>query len=325
MHLPKILTSSVIRSSQQGESHGGVYLVDFESSNVKQVLDWDDPDIDWDGRGKDRGLRGIAFYNDQIILAASNEIFFYDKNFKQICSYTNKYLNHCHEICINGDMLYLTSTGFDSILEFDLKNKKFIKGFEIRYPGKVLSVRKFLAKFFGVQLFDPFIKVFDPNGHSGPKEFDQIHINNVGFFDGYITLSGRRINKIYGIENERLVSLGNVPLGTHNASLINRELIIFNDTSNDKISLIKKSGKNVQNFEIPLYDQSDLTMNHFPEDYARQGFGRGLSTYGEYLFCGSSPATLSLYEISTGKMIKSINITMDVRNSIHGLEVWPYD
>jgi len=32
-------------------------------------------DIDWVGRGADRGLRGIVFYDGNIYIAASDEIF----------------------------------------------------------------------------------------------------------------------------------------------------------------------------------------------------------------------------------------------------------
>ncbi len=36
----KLVTTSVVRGSRQGESHGGVYLVDVEHQTVRQTLDW---------------------------------------------------------------------------------------------------------------------------------------------------------------------------------------------------------------------------------------------------------------------------------------------
>ncbi|MBT4522633.1 MAG: hypothetical protein HOC23_21760, partial [Halieaceae bacterium] len=57
----------------------------------------------------------------------------------------------------------------------------------------------------------------------------------------------------------------------------------------------------------------------------RQGFGRGLCTYTDrFVVGGSSPSTVSLYDIQSGQEVASVNITMDIRNAIHGLEVWPY-
>jgi hypothetical protein len=46
---------------------------------------------------------------------------------------------------------------------------------------------------------------------------------------------------------------------------------------------------------------------------------------GEGLIAGgSSPATVSVYDLNNSKTLKTINLTMDVRNTIHGLEVWPF-
>ena len=59
--LPKFVATSVVRGSQQGESHGGIFTIDFESREVTQHVDWNTGEIDFEGRGADRGLRGIEF------------------------------------------------------------------------------------------------------------------------------------------------------------------------------------------------------------------------------------------------------------------------
>jgi hypothetical protein len=60
--IPPLIATSVVRGSEQGQSHGGVYLIDPSAQAVHQVLDWNTADIDWTGRGWDRGLRGVAFF-----------------------------------------------------------------------------------------------------------------------------------------------------------------------------------------------------------------------------------------------------------------------
>ena len=94
----KLITTSVVRGSHQGESHGGVYLIDLERREVRQTLDWNKADIDWQGRGWDRGLRGIAFDGETVYIAASDELFAYTPDFKPLGSWRNPYLKHCHEI-----------------------------------------------------------------------------------------------------------------------------------------------------------------------------------------------------------------------------------
>ncbi len=98
----KLLTTSVVRGSQQGQSHGGVYLVDLEAQSVLQTLDWNKADIDWQGRGWDRGLRGIAFDGDQIYIAASDELFAFSPDFRRIASWRNRYLKHCHSTLVTA-------------------------------------------------------------------------------------------------------------------------------------------------------------------------------------------------------------------------------
>jgi len=125
----KLITTSVVRGSQQGESHGGLYLIDLQTEQIDQLLDWNTGNIDWTGRGADRGLRGIAFHNERVYVAASDELFAYSKNFKLLGSWRNPYLKHCHEIAVFGHTLFLTSTGFDSILGFNLKHGSLRLGY----------------------------------------------------------------------------------------------------------------------------------------------------------------------------------------------------
>ena len=88
--LPKLIATSVVRGSQQGESHGGIYTVDFEQQSGELRVDWNTSDIDFEGRGADRGLRGIAFDGDDIYVAASDELFCYDRNFQVKKSFKNQ-------------------------------------------------------------------------------------------------------------------------------------------------------------------------------------------------------------------------------------------
>jgi hypothetical protein len=158
--LPRVIATSVVRSAHQGESHGGVYLIDLNSGQYDQVIDWNDDSINWEGRGGDRGLRGIAFHN--------------------------------------------------------------------------------------------------------------------------------------------------------------------NDTGSNRLVIADRKNRIKQSFDVPKNEPSTLSNAHLPNDHARQGFARGLCLYGDdVVIGGSSPSTVSAYSLATGRRISSINISKDIRNCIHGLEVWP--
>ena len=86
-------------------------------------------DIDWQGRGWDRGLRGIAFDGETVYIAASDELFAYTPDFRPLGSWRNPLSQALStRSSATSARLFLTSTGFDSILGFDLDRQEFNPG-----------------------------------------------------------------------------------------------------------------------------------------------------------------------------------------------------
>jgi hypothetical protein len=313
--LPTIITTSVVRSARQGESHGGVYLVHLHSGNFEQVIDWNDPSISWEGRGGDRGLRGIAFHHDKVYIAASDEIFVYNRSFELLESFRNKYLKHCHEICMAGNTLYLTSTELNSILHFDLVKKRFTRGYTIAY-------RRGKSAFFHRTRTQMQAIVFDPNrddAFASTLPRNDLHINNISAHERGITISGTRIDALLILNDGVLREYAPLPIGTHNASLY-RDGIIYNDTRNDRVVIADIENRIERQFPVPKFPDLPKSTS---DDYARQSFGRGLCTFGDnYIIAGSSPSTVSVYEMGSGERVQMVNLSKDIRNCIHGLELW---
>lgn len=309
LKLPKLIASSVVRGSQQGESHGGVFIVDFATRESTQVLDLNTGDISWEGRGADRGLRGIAFDDDDIYVAASDELFCYSRKFELQHSSRNRYLKHCHEICKMGRTLFLTSTGYDSVLAYDLDQHVFTWGFHLQ---------KLQGEWTGF--------AFDPTEGYGPRAVNEQHINMVHVNKQGIFLSGLRTRALLHINRHNAVTeFCGLPQGTHNAQPF-RTGVIFNDTASDHVRYESRD-QTSRAFKIKSYDPQDIAFTGVDDSKtARQGFGRGLCIYQEKILVGgSSPSTLSLYDLESNTTIGSVNLTLDIRNAIHGLEVWPYD
>jgi hypothetical protein len=315
--LPQVLATSVVRSTKQGESHGGVYLVDLATGDRELLQDWDDPAINWEGRGADRGLRGIAFNDELILLAASDELFIYDRWFNIVDSYRNAYLKHCHEIYRDNETLWLTSTGFDCVLGFDLGEGRFSVAFQLMatYPNRLARVRRFPAY---------SIRVFDPNRSDGPRLGDSIHLNTVWMHEGALLTSGTELPHILAIVESQVSTFARVPRGTHNARPF-KDGILANHTATNRIAFLNRRGRVRKSFPITVYPEWELIHASLPMDHARQAFGRGLCTWNDRVVIGgSSPATVSAFDFDSGEVLARVNVTMDVRNAIHGLEVWPF-
>ena len=308
IQLPKLILTSVVRGSQQGESHGGIYTVDFEHQQGEQHVDWNTSDIDFEGRGADRGLRGIAFDGDEIYIVASDELFCYDQAFTIQNSYKNYYLKHAHEIFRMERRLLLTSTGFDSLLSFNLDTKEFDWGFQLR---------KEYDQWTG--------HTFDPQTNLGPRLVNDFHVNMVHVDDRGIFLSGLHTDGLLFLTSSNEVKIVcELPAYTHNPRLW-KDGVLFNDTASDCVRYVPREGQE-QAYKIITYEEKDIQFSGIDDsNIARQGFGRGLCTIGNrFVAGGSSPSTVTLYDFEAAMVVGSVNLTMDIRNAIHGLEVWPY-
>ena len=324
MALPTVLMTDVIRSSQQGDSHGGAYLIDLESGAHERVLDWNEVGIDWEGRGMGRGLRGIAFVGEEIYIAASDELFVFDREFTIQRSFKCPFLHHCHEISYDGERwIWVTSTSFDSILRFDTREGRFDGAWYIgiaerRIRGRV--ERKLLSK------------GYDPTGGMGPAKRDTLHINQVFCRGGSVYFSALRMDAMWTLGADGAVEVfAKVPVGTHNCQPIGGgggggDRIAMNATKDDCAMVTDRNGRVVTKMEYPLYDESAMTNTDLGEDYARQGFGRGLCVSARVgvVIAGSSPGTVSAFAVGSGERLRSVNVSMDIRNAPHGLEVWPF-
>jgi len=305
--LPKLIATSVVRGSRKGQSHGGVYLIDFEAQRVEQKIDWNTGDIDFTGRGWDRGLRGIEFTDDAVWIAASDELFCYTPEFELIDSYRNEYLRHCHEICRRDHLLFLTSTGFDSILVFDLLQKDFTWGLYLSKNGNEWVAQR-----------------FDPRSRGGPAFVNSYHLNMVRVDADGVSFSGLNTQALLALSADMTVSeICNLPRGCHNAMPFN-EGILLNDTGSDVVRYVSRSGGGVA-VPVPTFSTEELEFQGVDDSrIARQGFGRGLCVINERLVAaGSSPSTIAIIDLVEGKRLSAVNLTMDIRNAIHGLECWP--
>ncbi|GJM18285.1 MAG: hypothetical protein DHS20C14_04980 [Phycisphaeraceae bacterium] len=317
MPLPTVLMTDVIRSTKQGDSHGGAYLVDLEQRSFDKVLDWNTMDIDWEGRGSGRGLRGIAFHGDEIYIAASDELCVFDRSFNLLRTHQNQYLRHIHEGFLEGDRLFLISTSYNAVLEFDIAKGAFVSGFWLDAEAKAQGPD-------GKKTATITPHTFDPNAPGGPERGDQMHLNMVWRHNGHTLVSGLRTPVQLAFDGTTLTPTARLPWFTHNCRPFGNGTL-YHATKDDAVVVSTRDGRVARRYELPRYDEAKLEHADVPDDYARQAFGRGLCVSDDGLIiAGSSPSTVTAYDPKTCQPLASVNVTMDVRNCPHGLEIWPY-
>lgn len=301
-----LVATSVVRGSPEGASHGAVHLIDLDRGRAAQLIDWKAGGVDWLAPGGGRGLRGVAFDGERVFIAASGQLLVFTPDFEWLQSYRSPYLGQAHEMAIFDRRLYLTSTGFDSVLGFDLDANRFDWGLHIA-GGE--------AAWQGTP--------FDPQGVLGPPPANALQLNSIYCDARGMFISGARTLGMLYFDARRIVRVVTLPQGVHNARPW-RDGVLFHDTAAGVVRLLTPASNRV--FQVPQYPAGLLTgADAGDARIARQGFARGLCVVDERVFAsGSSPATITLHDPDTMKTTLSINLSMDIRHTIHTLAVWPY-
>ena len=306
--LPRLVATSVVRGTHRDKSEGGVFVVDFEERTVDQLFDWNSGDMDFEGASGDRGLRGIAVSDEDVLIAGSDVLFRCDPGFTIKTFSRNRYLDDCHEICRYEEKVFLTSPGFDSLLAFDLGTREYVWGYHlIRQHGRWTG------------------HTFDPRSNMGPVPVNDYHINMVHVDGTGIYFSGLRTEALLHLGNEMDVSVVcSLPGEVHNARPF-REGVLLNDTDSDCVRYAGRDGASLA-FKTASFAEAEIEFTA-KEDTGdlRQGFARGLCAVGDrFVAAGSSPSTISLYDFQSRQRVASVNLSMDIRNAIHGLAPWPF-
>ena len=306
--MARVVVTSVIRGSNQGESHGGIYIVDLNKEQTYQAVDWTDRDIDWQGHGGERGLRGVAVHDNRVYVVTSDELLVYSPDFRLLVSYRNKFMKDCHGIFIHEKHLFITSTAYDSIIAFNLETKIFENAFQIQTDGQNLRLQP-----------------YSPNKSDGPLPMSKLEINTVHCETGGMYISGAETKALMMYNGKRLGVSTTLPQGAQNARPW-RDGIVFIDSQKNVLRYASRTGEGDCALGLPKYPTSQLLNIEAEESgIARQSFGRGLCTLDDKLVAaGSSPGTVALYDVEQRNMLKAINFSMDIRHTIHSIAEWPF-
>ena len=236
-----------------------------------------------------RGLRGIAIDGETIYFTASDALLAFTPEWELIGSWRCPYLNNAREMCVYERNLYIASTGFDSILAFDLDKQAFHWAMQV-------DVERFNYSGF----------VYDPMGEKGPLLLNKMDLNSVHANDNGMYISGRKSGGMLLFNGEKVHMSATLPNGTHNAKPF-RDGVLFNDSEAEAVRYASRSGEEDRAIKTP------------------QGAGRGLCLINDRIVAaGSSPATIALHDLLESKTLLSAALSEDDRSSIHSLAVWPF-
>jgi hypothetical protein len=304
----KLVTTSVVYGCQPGESDGAACLVDLDAREVRLAAESTRRERRRHGRDRDAGLRGIAFDGETVYVAASDELLAFTPDFRRLGAWRNAYLSECHGVAVWGRRLFLASAGCDAILGFDLDRKEFSWAMQV-----VTQDFRFQAR------------GFDPRNDDGPLMLNKLHLHDVHCTQGGMYVAGLKTGGMLLFNGRQLQMAVELPRGSRDARPF-REGVLFNDSEAGLLRYSGRDGAQDRAFSVPL-SPTATTQPVEPDSSkpSRRGLARGLAVLSDSLVAGgSSPATISLYDMPRNERVLSINLAMDARSEIHSLAVWPY-
>ena len=154
---------------------------------------------------------------------------------------------------------------------------------------------------------------------------DKLHLNAVHCTRGGMYVTGLKTGGMLLFNGRTIQMAVELPPGSRNARPF-RNGVLFNDTEAGLLRYSDRDGSEDRAFRVPAYPAESLLNGELgPGGVARQGFARGLEVLpGGQVAGGSSPATVSVYDLPHNSLVLSANLTMDARHSIHGLAAWPF-
>jgi hypothetical protein len=168
------------------------------------------------------------------------------------------------------------------------------------------------------------LRRYDPSAPQGPPAGHEFHINSVQASQSGFWFGGLNTPGLLHVDAQGMTLAAALPRGTHNAQWLDGG-VLYNDTESDRVCY--RRGGITAAMGVPLFAPRDiLNIERFASAVARPGFARGLCTLRDGLIAGgSSPSTISVYDLRSGERVVQQNLSMDVRNAVHGLAVWPYE
>ena len=296
----KLITTSVVRSRKTSESQGGTFLIDVECQDVRQVMNLQPTDGDRNRPVPDIGLRGIAIDGETVYFVSSEALYAFSPDFKLVGTWRNPYLKQAGEMSIYERSLYITSAACDSILAFELDDKKFIWALHIN-----------------LDRFEYTGSTYDPMGDEGPLHINKLQLNNVHANDDGMYISGLKSGGMLHFNGESVYVSVTLPEGTHNAQPF-REGVLFIDSVADAVRYASRSGEEDRAVQLHREDADNSVTD-------RRGFGRGLCLINDRVVAtGSSPPAISIHDLQKSTTLLSVNLSGDADTAVHGLAVWPF-
>jgi hypothetical protein len=313
MTTKKLFLSTIKRGSQKHQITGHLFNLDPTTFHITKKVDIPEPTTKkgfWNPRGGNRGARGITVHNNILYVATATRIRKYDLNLNYLGEIQNKRFAGLHNIHANSSGIVALSTIHDLVVKVD-------------YSGNTLwewhgHKSKLLQKTFKFAPRKIDYNIYNKNNAAMDNYLkeDRLHLSGSCIHNNkLLILSGRKnfVVEIVAPNKENVYMHDRTLAAAHDIVWVNN-LMYVNNTRNQSIS-VYNNGKHIKVINTKMYDATRKI-----DQFATAGWQRGLHKYdNDHLLVGTSPLTVFLLNIRTGKIPHKWKLDNDIKHCSYSL------
>ena len=281
--------------------------------NVLKKIDIPEPSIQqgfWNPRGGNRGARGLTVYNNTLYVATATVIRKYDLNLNYLGEIKNKKLAGLHSIHADKHGILALSTLHDLVIKVDYSGNTLWQWHGHR--SNLLQKKfKFNARAIDFNVYNKNETIMQQYINADRLHFSGSCVHNNRIF----VLSGKRgcIIEICSPTKDKIYLHDNTLNSAHDIVFI-KDLMYVNSTRNQNVHVYRRNN-HIKTIHSEIH-KPRKKVNQF----STVGWQRGLCKYNEStLLVGTSPLTVFLLDVNTGKVKYKKKLDSDVKHCSYSL------
>lgn len=314
----RVFATTVLRGACDRELTGYLLELDWRRNIVKRQIPIPIKSSHpfWNARGGNRGGRGLFVHGGILYVATALTIYQYDPNLQLIGEIAHPWLAGLHEIFIDEEGIWVTSTVHDLVFKLDFHgnildewwgSESLVLQQSFGYCGRQLN----LSLEFNQETFAEEYEQYCAD--------ERLHVNTVWSYGGSVFVLACRKNALIRIRPlpERVIVLDDGLRSPHNGILTNEGEVLINDTQNQRLCLYALvDGRTLHTVDTSIYREGSNGSHQF----STAGWQRGLAhVVGSVYLVGTSPASVFEVDIKSGAIGQICQIDNDINHCIHGL------
>lgn len=314
----RVIATTVIRGDSNPELTGYLFEIDWHVKSVKRKvpIPVNTSHPFWNARGGNRGGRGVVFFNGVLFVATATSILKYDVDMKLIGTLDHKLFAGLHEMFVDSDGIWLTSTVHDLVLKIDF-NGEIIDKWWGSESEQLQSIFNYTSRNLNIDM--KFSEAKFAEEYDKYCKDERLHINTVWKHgdEVYVLSCWKQAFIRIRPMSEKIIVHDSSLMAPHNGIISDRGEILINNTMKQALNVYDlTTGQLLREIPTKIYDE------HVSEQFAKSGWQRGLAhMQGSKYLVGTSPATIFEVDIDTGAIGHVLQLDNDVRHCIHGLAV----